>query len=234
VSEPAVALTDYGLAIECAILVYLLHRSGLAATPLGVWLLLFFGSIGVASLAGGTVHGFVQGPETPGWKVLWGVVLVAIGATALSGWAIGAGILFPAPTARWITIAAAAGFVGYSAQVLFVAREFRAALIFYLPAALFLFGALCVTYVRRRERRILVALLGLGLTFIAAAVQQGQIAPHPRFNHNALYHLIQALALWLLFLGLRSIATRGVASRRPRALGRKRRSRAGPQARDGL
>lgn len=205
-TEPDVALTDYGLAIECALFVYLLHRRGQATTRFGAWLLLFFGSIGVASLAGGMVHGFFQDAETLGWRVLWGVVLVAIGATAFSGWAIGAGILFPAPTARRITIAAVVGFAGYSALVLLVTHDFRAAVIFYLPAALFLFAALCLTFVRGREPRILVALLGLGLTFLAAAVQQGTIAPHPRYlNHNALYHLIQAVALWLLFLGFRSI-----------------------------
>jgi hypothetical protein len=212
-SEPDVALTDYGLAIECALFVYLLQRRGRATAPLGAWLLLFFGSIGVASLAGGTVHGFFQEAGTTEWKVLWGIALVAIGATALAGWAIGAGLLFPTPTARRIQVAAGVAFAGYCALVLLVTRDFRAALVFYLPAALFLFGALCLAYVRGRDGRILVALLGLGLTFIAAVVQQGRIAPHPRFNHNALYHVIQALALWLLFLGLRSIATIGADRR---------------------
>jgi len=208
-TEPDVTLTDYGLAIECALFAYLLHRRGHGATPVGAALLLFFGSAGVASLAGGTVHGFFLDGETLGHVVLWRVALIAIGATALSAWTIGASLLFPAPTAGRITLAARTAYAGYVILALFVTQDFRLAVIFHLPAALFLFGALSVTYARRRERWTLVAVLGVTLTFIAPAVQQSGIALHPSyFNHNALYHLIQAVALWLLFLGFRSIARR--------------------------
>src|SRR5436309_2203340 len=87
---------------------------------------------------------------------------------------------------------------------LFITQDFRAAVVFYLPATVFLLVVLSVAYARARERRILVAIAGLGLMFIAAGVQQARIALHPTyFNHNALYHLIQAVALWLFFLGLR-------------------------------
>ena len=49
---------------------------------------------------------------------------------------------------------------------------------------------------------------GLGLTFVAAAVQQARVGLHPRyFNHNALYHLIQGAGLFLVFRGAR-LATR--------------------------
>lgn len=76
---------------------------------------------------------------------------------------------------------------------------------------------LCVTYARERERHVLVAVLGLPLTFVAAAVQQAGVALHPTyFDHNALYHLVQAVALWLFFLGFRSVTARSVEPR-PRA-----------------
>ena len=196
-TEPDVALTDYALAIECTVFAYLLYRKELKV---------FFGSAAVASLAGGTVHGFFLDARTLGNAVLWRITLIAIGVTAASAWAIGARVLFPAPTARRITIAAAAALAAYCVVTLFITQEFRAAVVFYLPAVVFLLVALAVAYARARERGILVAVVGLGLMFIAAAVQQARIALHPRyFNHNALYHLIQALALWLLFLGLRRL-----------------------------
>src|SRR5207244_3794323 len=111
--------------------------------------------------------------------ILWRITLIAIGVTAASAWAIGARVLFPAPTARRIVIAAAAAFAAYCVVTLFITQDFRAAVVFYLPAVLFLLVALSVAYAP---------------------------ALHPRyFNHNALYHLIQALALWLLFLGLRRL-----------------------------
>ena len=196
-TEPDVALTDYALAIECTVFAYLLHRKEHKV---------FFGSAAVASLAGGTVHGFFLDARTLGNAVLWRITLIAIGVTAASAWAIGARVLFPALTARRITMAAAAAFAAYCVVTLFITQEFRAAVVFYLPAVVFLLVALSVAYARARERGILIAVVGLGLMFIAAALQQARIALHPRyFNHNALYHLIQALALWLLFLGLRRL-----------------------------
>ena len=196
-TEPDVALTDYALALECTVFAYLLQRKEHA---------LFFGSAAVASLAGGTVHGFFLDDRTLGNAVLWRITLIAIGVTAASAWAVGARVLFPGPTARRISIAAAAAFAAYCVVTVFITQEFRAAVVFYLPAVVFLLVALSVAYARARERAILPAVAGLGLMFIAAAVQQAGIALHPRyFNHNALYHLIQALALWLLFLGLRRL-----------------------------
>ena len=196
-TEPDVALTDYALALECTVFAYLLQRKEHA---------LFFGSAAIASLAGGTVHGFFLDDRTLGNAVLWRITLIAIGVTAASAWAVGARVLFPGPTARRISTAAAAAFAAYCVVTVFITQEFRAAVVFYLPAVVFLLVALSVAYARARERGILVAVAGLGLMFIAAAVQQARFALHPRyFNHNALYHLIQAVALWLLFLGLRRL-----------------------------
>src|SRR5205823_7567612 len=110
------------------------------------------------------------------------------------------------PAALRIALAAGAAFAAYCVVALLIPRDFLAALVFYLPAAVFLWIVLSTAYARARERGILVAVAGLGLMFIAAAVQQMKIALHPTyFDHNALYHLIQALALWLLFLGLRRL-----------------------------
>jgi hypothetical protein len=46
----------------------------------------------------------------------------------------------------------------------------------------------------------------VALSFVAAAVQQTETSLHPLyFNHNALYHLIQAFALLLIFLAARGL-----------------------------
>src|SRR6266700_3934420 len=43
---------------------------------------------------------------------------------------------------------------------------------------------------------------GLALSMLAALLQQARIAIHPvYFDHNALYHVVQALALVLLYFG---------------------------------
>lgn len=206
-TEPDVTLTDYGLAVECALCVYLLHRRGRERTWLLPWLVFFFAAVGGAALAGGSVHGFFLDERTVGHLILWRATLIFIGGTALAVWAIGSRIWFAPASVRRIDMVVWIAFAIYAAVVVFVSQEFLAAVVFYLPAAVFLLIVLARAYTRVRERSFLLALSGLGLTFVATAVQVGRIALHPTyFNHNALYHVIQAVALWLLFLGLRSVA----------------------------
>ena len=203
-TEPDVALTDYGLAIECALFTYLLHRQGSLQRQLKTWFMLFFMSVGVGALTGGTVHGFFLNEATAGYAVLWPATLLAIGVTALATWTIGAKIQFTTATARWITIVAAAGFVGYCGVVLFVTQDFFVAIVNYLPAVSFLLLVFLHLYLRTRERLVLFGLVGLALILVASWVQHNRIALHPiYFNHNAFYHLIQAVALFLIFYGSR-------------------------------
>lgn len=204
ITEPDVALTDYGLAVECALFAHLLCRRHSTRGPLRRWFALFFGATGAAALAGGTVHGFFLNETTVGSAILWPATLLAIGLAALAAWGIGARILFSKPVARWITLGAAAQLVVYGVVVFSVTQEFVAAVLDYLPAAVFLAIAFATAYMRSRERPVLVGLAGLALTFVAAVVQQGGLALHPvYFNHNALYHVIQAVALFMIFWGAR-------------------------------
>jgi hypothetical protein len=50
---------------------------------------------------------------------------------------------------------------------------------------------------------------GLLLSVAAAVLQQAQVVIHPDyFDHNALYHVVQAIALLVLYLGFRRISDR--------------------------
>ena len=76
-----------------------------------------------------------------------------------------------------------------------VRNSFRVAIVHYLPAAVFLLVALLWRYLRNNGRHVLTGMGGLLLTFVAAGIQQAELALHPDyFNHNALYHLIQVVA----------------------------------------
>ena len=89
-------------------------------------------------------------------------------------------------------------------MVLFVSRWFLVAIVHYVPATLFLIIVFARDYQRHGELSALVVVVGLGLTLIAAGVQQAKIGLHPiYFNHNALYHGIQALALFMLYWSAR-------------------------------
>jgi hypothetical protein len=61
-------------------------------------------------------------------------------------------------------------------------------------------------YIADREVAFIWGVVGLLLTFAAAAVQQAGIGLHADwFNHNALYHLMQGVALLFLFAAARAI-----------------------------
>jgi hypothetical protein len=204
-AEPDVTLTDYGLALECAFFLHLLS-SRMASGPLRWWFLTLFGSLGLAALAGGTVHGFFHEPASTGLRILWPSTLLAVGVTALAAWAIGAHMMFPVQVARWVIITAVIGFIGYSALVLFVSQAFLIAALNYLPAVGFMFVAFSLQWRHTGERSLVLGLVGLGLTVIAAGLREARLAIHPvYFDHNALYHILQALALLLIFLSARAL-----------------------------
>ena len=206
-TEPDVTLTDYGLAIECALFAYLVYVKGGQHNRCRTWFVIFFGATGVASLLGGTVHGFFLDANTTGSAILWPASLIAIGGAAMAAWAIAATILCARPVANWIAIAAGGEFVVYSFVILFVTDNFVFAIINYLPPAVALLFGLIVLWWRTRKPQPAIGAVGMGLTFVASWVQQQGFALHPiYFNHNALYHLIGAVALFLIFLAARRLA----------------------------
>jgi len=192
-NEPDVTITDFLLSVEALVFAVWLARS--PTTPLQRWFVVFFGATALASLAGGLVHGFFSDS-----KVLWRLVLIALGIVSVAAWAIGAQLLFIDRTARFVTGAAWTAFAVYAFIVIFVTDAFLVAIVNYLPSTLFLILAFSIRYRTHGETPVLVGLTGLFLTLVAAAVQQSGIALHPRyFNHNALYHVLQAVALFLVF-----------------------------------
>jgi hypothetical protein len=203
--EPAVALTDLGLAFESAIFAALLARRACNAV-LQRWFMVFFSSLALAALMGFVSHGFIADKASGLHTAVWATILLAIGTVALAAWAVGARLLWPAATALRVTRAAAMLGILYVAVVLAGYRFFVTAIVFYLPATLFLLTALVIHYRRTPAAHLLAGVFGMLLTFVAVVVQQARIALHPMyFDHNALYHLIQAVALLLVYLAARGL-----------------------------
>lgn len=198
--EPAVTLTDYGLAIECWLFAALIARARPTAA-FGRWWIAFFAFIGTASLLGGTVHGFFPDNASVPHIILWDANLIAIGCTAVATWNLGALLTNSASLKRWMPVIALGVLAPYVAIVVFVSSRFLVAIAMYLPATVFLMAAMVMAHVRDSKRGWAVGILGLALTFVAAAVQQLKVVLHPvYFDHNAFFHAIQAVALLLLFL----------------------------------
>jgi hypothetical protein len=206
VLEPDVTLTDLGLAIECAVFAMLLLRD--TGTRTRRWFAAFFAVLSAAAALGAIEHGFVADKAAPAGRMVWTATLLAVGLAAVAGWGAAARLVLGGRTARAVTGGVAVAFAGYAAVVVGVDLRFLVAIAFYLPAAIFLLVAF-VLVARHGHRGVIAGAWGMGLTFVAAAVQQGRVALHPRyFDHNALYHVVQAVGLYLVFRGAR-VATRG-------------------------
>jgi hypothetical protein len=213
-TEPDVALTDYALAAECALFSYLIYFRNRPASRVRLWFGVFFASLGLASLFGGTVHGFFLDQASVGYRMLWPATMLAIGGATLAAWLAGAVALPSQRAARIVVMAALAQSVVYGGFVLAGAHDFTVAVMNYLPASIFLLALFAVRYARQPDGRALVGLSGIVSTFIAAGVQQAGVGLHPvYFNHNAFYHLIQGLALFLIFWSVPALAAAGVTKR---------------------
>jgi len=200
IAEPDVTITDYGLALESGFFAWLLWRERNSEQPLREWFVLFFCATSIASLTGGTVHGFFFDQETTTYNILWSITLIAIGCAALAAWNIGARILLSQKATRWISRAAIMELAVFVSMVFLGSQAFAVAIINYLPPAIFLLMAFLLTYVRTRNRAALIGAGGMLLTFVAAGAQQIGIALHPRYlTHNAVYHVIQGLSLLMMF-----------------------------------
>jgi hypothetical protein len=194
--EPDVTITDYLLALEAFAFALLIARAA-TGTALQRWFVIFFAATAAASLVGGTVHGFFNDSV-----VLWRLVLISLGVVAAAAWAIGARLLFADRLAQFVVTAAWVEFAAYTLMVVLVTDKFLFAIVNYLPATVFLIVAFFARYQSNAVTPLAQGLAGLLLTLVAAGVQQARLAVHPTyFNHNALYHLLQAIALFLIFRG---------------------------------
>lgn len=199
-SQPDVALTDFALALECAVMGAWLNSGSAAGPALRKWWTLFFWTLGSGALLGGITHGLVTDHDSLPARALWSATLLAIGLAAFACWTIGGLLLLSPRAARLVMLAAALLFAAYAAVVVFLRPLFVIAIVHYALAGAFLLFAFVVIYRRRRERHLLAGIVGLVMSYGAAAVQPSEMAiPALGLSHDAIYHIIQAVALLPIF-----------------------------------
>ena len=205
-TEPDVALTDFLLTAQCGVFAFWLSRIHAHRCRLQRLCVKFFAVVGLASLIGGTVHGYFHDESTWEFQILWRLGLAVLGAGSYFSWLIGAELIFRGKGRERIGRFALACLLLYSAYVLFWDQRFMFAILNYLPATFFLFLAFLLQIRTSDKRSALFGASSVLVTLVAAAVQQLQIALHPTYlNHNALYHLLQAVALALLLVAFRGL-----------------------------
>jgi hypothetical protein len=207
-TDPAVAITDYGLAIECAVIVTLLLRAHPNDETLRLWLVVFFAAAGAASLLGGTVHGFFKATGSRGRAILWPATLISILVSGLAVSFVAAHIQLDTEAERVARAVATLLFISLAVAVLLASHSFAIAVAGYLPATLFLLYAFIVAYERTGARAIGWGIAGVSLSILAATFQRLRVGIHRTYlDHNASYHLIQAAAFWMIYKAAAFVTT---------------------------
>ncbi len=203
--QPDVAITDFLLTLEAIIFAYLIGQIKKNGKLKNI-AVLFFSSLALGSFIGGIVHGFFPESGSLVNFVLWKATIISLGLVALFSWFI-AGITLLPKYYKIIKRAALVEFLLYSVYVIFVNSNFKVAIYNYVPPIILLLISFFYIYSKNKYYSI-IGIFGILLTFIAAWVQQARISIHPiYFNHNAVYHIIQAMAIFLIFITFRFIVS---------------------------
>jgi hypothetical protein len=207
--EPGVALTDYALAIENAIFAFVLSRVAGPNAKLRLWFVVFFSAIALAALLGGISHGFAPSLWIMDRELTWTATMITIGLAGLGAWMSAAHLRGCERARSGERIAGWGVFAAFVFVVLFVSQDFKYAIVAYLPATLFLLLSFFGWWIRSRHESARIGALGVLLTFVAAGVQQSELSLHSVYmNNNVIYHIIQAIALALVFVGARAAVSK--------------------------
>ncbi len=79
--------------------------------------------------------------------------------------------------------------------------EFLIAIVDYSVSFGFVLVVHAVVWMRYRSTAAGWIVGGVVVSFVAAGVQAAGLAPHPSFNHNDLYHVVQMVGMWMLYQG---------------------------------
>ena len=138
----------------------------------------------IAAILGGLHHGLAN-------ETLWRPTIASV---ALASFFLLAG------THKKLLVVAAVKFAIFAA-IMIKRQEFLIVILDYGVTLLVVASSAFFVWIRRKNRGSALIMAGVGVSVVAALVQQSGIRFHEHFNHNDLYHLIQIVALWLLYRG---------------------------------
>ncbi len=201
IHEPMTMLTDYLLGGWSAWLGWRLWRTGksLGDRAVSSWSLVFLFSA-VAAFAGGTAHGFSAQLGVLGHALVWKVTVQAVGIASLS-FLVGTIVTAFRRRARRVLLILA--LVKWAVYAVWMSEhsDFRYVVYDYLPSLLFAGAVHGWLWLQRGKLSGRVIVAGIVVSLGAAGIQLLGLAPHPRFNHNDLYHVVQMGAFYLLYRG---------------------------------
>lgn len=212
-TEPDIALTDFALAVECCVLAFRFSRVRVPDPHQRQGARLLFAAAAVATLCGGVYHGFLLDAAPRVQNGLWLVIFAAAGAASFGCWVIATAALLPARAARAANLVGVLLFLVYLVSALARIQSFASLLVATSIAAGLLLAAFVTAYLRRRRPRALLGVAALLLVLCGSLIQRSGFDLHPRFTHNALYHVVLGVALLLLAAGVPALGAPNVPER---------------------
>lgn len=196
--EPMTVLTDVLLA--AAALIGGVRICGASDTPVHFYFALSFFLIALGALAGATIHAIRHTSRVSWVPLLWRITGIAIGTSVTATLAATFYHILPADyadTLRWTVLGLS---LIYAAYILRDYR-FRNVIVFYSTLMAFILGAMALSYVSTGSPGAKLIVVGILISFGAAAVQRSGFKLARHFNHNDIYHLIQLVGLYFVYKG---------------------------------
>jgi hypothetical protein len=203
--EPDVVVTDLALAGLGGWFGWRLWTTGRRRT-LSKAGAIMMAALGSAAFWGAVFHAFFpQETATTAGFIAWIPVSLSIVVAAAAMLHIALGALLPGMAHGARRGLLAAYVAGFAAVVLLVDESFSSIVRFYLPALLLFLAGAGLQAVRSGSGwNSIVA--GLLVSVGAALMQQAEVSLDPEyFDHNAVYHVLQSIALVILYRGFRDL-----------------------------
>ena len=200
IHESATLLTDYLLALLGGCLAWRLHRRIDSDQPAVRWWIRALVAMSVSAFVGGSYHGFAPNLAAGLAAVWWRFVLVLVCAIGLC---LGASLIreiVPVNRQRGWNGLLVAKFM-LSVVVVMIYPKFLLAMLDYGLAMIA--WAVAALFCRRAWSGWMLA--AVGMSAVAGWVQQSGWGVPDHLDHNAVYHLIQVLALFGFYQGGRQL-----------------------------
>ncbi len=194
-------VTDYALALLCGFFAWRLWRVGKGTAQASVYSWAAgFACFGLASLAGGTVHGFSTMFSEAVLQELWKLTAYAIGLASfflLTG-TFSACIM---PSVRRFAL-----LIPYAQLIIYVLwmatrDDFRYVIYDYAFTNLSILALQLYVGMTHRTMSAPWLVGAVLVSFLGAAAQVSGVSLHQHFNHNDLYHVIQMGGMYLFYRG---------------------------------
>jgi hypothetical protein len=201
VAEPMTMITDYVMGALAFILAMRLLADSAAGRQLSgqLWAAALV-MTAAAAFAGGTYHGFIQWMPGSAGRAMWKATLLAtgIGSACLLAAAVVAAVAGPLRTALTGVVLVKLAFYVWSVAT---KDSFNLVIADYGTA---LVGVVLAAWVLTPSGLTPAAwwiTAGVAVAVVAGGIQWAHLAPHVRFNHNDLFHVVQMASIYLLYRG---------------------------------